>query len=95
MTQDYRKRAEEFLSWYSNQEVSFSEGVDLFEKELQSLAKEYRREENEACAKICEDSVKPELIAGSTVDICTMNPFELAKAIRNRMKIGPETMEEK
>jgi len=93
MTQDYRKRADEFLSWYSNQEVSFSEGVDLFEKELQSLAKESRREENEACAKIADKCGENTADTKYRFGIIIASGL-ISETIRARM-IGPEPMEEK
>src|SRR3972149_965560 len=47
--------------------------------------------EREACAKVCEDSVTPEL----GVLICSKTPHELASAIRARNGGGAQTPEKR
>lgn len=56
-------------------------------KDLEQVFKEVVQEEREQCAKICEDSVRPESVGNNVVyDLCTMSPYELARAIRSRME---------
>ena len=81
MTQDYRKRAEELIKAIEKANI-FTPGfnVNIIVETLYEVAQEAQREENEACARVCENiyHIDSAFWSNSTPDQC-------AKIIRARM----------
>jgi len=104
MTQNYRKRAEEFLSYMKSSfidsnrffPITYGELVSDIENEVKQVAQEARREENESFIKVIketnlgDESLMEQEVLWAIDDI----KEAFIKAIRSRM-IGPEPMEEK
>lgn len=92
MTQDYRKRAEEFILSLGDPHMSDKMRIcgspEKLAEAFQQIAQESRREENEACAKI---ALRHQFKKNTEVYYAGA---EIAHHIRSRM-IGPEPMEEK
>jgi len=87
VSQDYRKRAEEFLTQQVKMMMAlgaytYVEDVPKLEKLLADIAHEARQEENEACARVCDGSK----IKIEDNEVFTENPYEIAKAIRARIR---------
>lgn len=81
MTQDYRKRAEEFWnSYWSNLPPAKCElSTERLEREFNQVAQEARREENEACANVSEEAA---YMSYGPHD----HPERIAQKIRSRME---------
>lgn len=93
MITDYRKQAEDLiLSLGITGEIRIAGEIERLAEAFQQIAQEARREENEACAKICDGD--PDMIEITFYNGKSNKISSNAKAIRARM-IGPEPMEEK
>lgn len=97
MTQDYRKRAEEFILSLGDPHMSDKMRIcgspEKLAEAFQQIAQESRREENEACAKIAykcgENTADTKYRFGIIIA-----SWLISETIRSRM-IGPEPMEYK
>ena len=80
MTQDYRKRAEEFINNVGYKLNRFT--IPELEKAFQQVAQEARSEENEACATLLETGSYYERTSSEP----RHNREDAAQAIRSRME---------
>lgn len=89
MTQDYRKRAEEFINHQNRLlqntgQLSFDTEILVLESEFKQIAQEARREENEACWNLAMGAT------GDTNNVAFAEGYsgacrDIAKAIRSRL----------
>ena len=100
MTQDYRKRAEEFIDFIHIRAcdpnrffmATYGEISNALETIFKQIAQEARREENEACAKVSEESIGDgsrhafNYDDGGTTYGYDKACSEIAKAIPSRME---------
>jgi len=91
-TQNYRKRAEEFINhqnrlFQNTGQLSFDTEILVLESEFKQVAQEARREENEACAKAVEKAdCDPKCIPfGDHISSCQWSMLP-EKIIRSRME---------